>query len=479
MNFWSKLSKKPQVFPRKSEYNPDNNWLIVRKLFNPICGDHFLIQNSSTGKILMKKMIGTDSAVTARALQKAFDFRLNLNAKNVLEMKDYEVEIKSDLCSQYFYFSVYYAYPEKDVSDLFTERNDSEEHFTHEELLQMFYDVSNGLFELRKKDEDRELGYLQMNKVFWDEETSSFNVIENFMNKKINEIYMTMVLSRSPFAVLSPEVLVRSKNTFKEINRLKVDAFNLGMIILCLGIGVKPGEFYNIKYTQINSQKLQESIAEFEKKYHENPLLCSIVKDLLVEEPGLRLDLRAVNKKYPTQDQVSVFLKTNSHVSTDHQWQRNSRATSNSMNQKNAHYKANSFQNQPRRAPQQARGSSFVNRPNHAKSNKSLRNQNTNGMITTTKKQLDPIMRTVSQQGMVNAQRSHAIGGVTSLSPQYPHQQRKRSSRKQMSVGNIQSPMFGAKKQAFRYNVQTTRPERSSQDLDKILKKGDADFFNS
>ena len=388
--------------------------------------------------------------------------------------------MKSDLCSQYFYFSVYYAYPEKDLSDLFTERNDAQEDFAHEELLQMFYDVSNGIFELRKKDEEKELGLLQMNKVFWDDETESFNVIENFMNKKINEVYMTMVLSRSPFAVLSPEVLMRGKNTFKNINRLKIDAFNLGMIILCLGLGIKPGEFYNIKYTQVNSEKLQESLTRFSQQYKENPLLCSIVKDLVVEDVALRMDLRTVNKKYPTQDQVSVFLKTNSHVSTDHnQWNRNSRGMNNSINQvKNPYHKTHSFQNNPRYQPQHKRRSSFANRSGPSNSNKSLRNQHGNGMITTTKKQLNPIMQDFNDNKYANAQRSQAIGGVMSLSPQQMQQPKVRVSRKQMSVGNIQSPMFGSKKPAFQYNVKK-KPVKRIQNLDNILKKGDADFFNS
>jgi len=255
----------------------------------------------------MKKMIGTDSDKTALSMKKSFETRKNMQTKNVLQMKDYDVEVKSDLCSQYFYFSVYYDYPEKDVSDLFTERQNAEEEFAHEELLQMFYDVSNGLINLSKKDAVRELGYLQMDKIFWDDDSENFNVIENFMNKKLNETYMSIILSRNPFAILSPEVLVRNKSAFENINRFKIDAFNLGMVILCLGLGLKPGGFYNIKYTKINSQLLKSSISKFDQKYHENPLLCSIVRDLLVEEPGLRLDLKAINKKYPTQDQVSVF----------------------------------------------------------------------------------------------------------------------------------------------------------------------------
>jgi hypothetical protein len=395
-----------------------------------------------------------------------------MQTKNVLEMKDYDVEVKSDLCSQYFYFSVYYAYPEKDVSDLFTERQNAEEDFAHEELLQMFYDVSNGLINLSKKDATRELGYLQMNKIFWDDEAQNFNIIENFMNKKINETYMTIILSRNPFAVLSPEVLVRNKTAFDNINRFKIDAFNLGMVILCLGLGIKPGQFYNIKYTKINSDLLKKSIANFNQKYHENPLLCSIVRDLLVEEPGLRMDIKAVKQKYPTQDQVSVFLKSNSHASTEINMYRNSRPTKSSINHNsNSYNRMNSFQNNSNRTPQYPRSGSYTNSNQKLKypNNVSLRGQIPNGMISTNKKKL-PIQFANQPSKFGN----QGFNGVTSLSPQYPNSGKVRVARKQMSMGNFNGNMYGRNHpQQFQYG------KSSGKNVNQILKQGDADFFNS
>ena len=485
MNFWNKLSKKSKITTRKSQYNPDNNWLIVRKLFNPICGDHFLIQNSGTGKILMKKMIGTDNESTAHAMLKSFEFRKKMKSRNVLEMKDFDVEVKSELCSQYFYFSVYYAYPEKDLSDLFTERNNEEEDFAHEELLQMFYDISIGVLNLSRKDDKREIGFLQMNKVFWDDDANCYNVIENFLNKKINEVYMTLMLSRNPFAVLSPEIMVRNKQIFEKVNRLKMDAFNLGMMILCLGLGTKPGEFYNVKYNQLNSELLKSSLEQSQQKYHENPLLNSIVSDLLVETPELRLDLREINQKYPTQDQVSVFLKSNSHASTDidRHLRENLKMKQKSMTQNSqSHGKNNSFNNFSRNKVQVAKGNSYMGQHNYSNfgPNKSLRNETSNGIKPITKNGNFQKNRPGEYQQKYMPQQRHNTKGVSLMSPQYPPPQgKKRVSRKLMSMGNIQSPVYPQNRNVFQYNLPNQGNIRNSTELNTLLKKGDADFFNS
>ena len=498
MSFWSKIGKTPKVQPRKSTYNPNNNWLIVRKLFNPICGDHFLIQNSSSGKILMKKMIGTDNENTAQSMVRAFDFRLKMQSKNVLKMMDYDIEVKSELCSQYFYFSVYYEYPEKDLSDLFTERKNDEEDFTHEELLQIFYDVSNGIMNLSKKDENRELGYLQMNKVFWDDDANCYNVIENFLNKKINEIYMTMVLSRNPFAILCPEVLTRQKDTFKNLNRLKVDSFNLGMILLCMGLMINPGDFYTIKYDKINSDLLQVSIVKFKKKYHENPLLCSILTDLLVEQTGLRMDLAKIRQKYPTQDQVSVFLKSNSIASTEmDNFQKNMKINnSNSIHKGNNSYgRPHSFQNGIKNSPSSNQQNSYMTRSTqgnqtHYKRQKSLRDHIPNQMmVMANKKKNMDFSKTLPVKSKMNYQHTQnkfASSLKPVYSPQYNHHQQKphfgqinrRVSRKQMSMGNIQSPSYNQRNSKFQ-QIHNYGNKNTNNPYKYTLQKGDANFFNS
>jgi hypothetical protein len=452
----------------------------------------------------MKKMIGTDNEATAKAMVKSFDQRMNMKARHVLDMKDYDVEVKSELCSQYFYFSVYYAYPEKDLSDLFTERNNDDEDFAHEELLQMFYEISDGILSLHKKDAKREIGVLQMNKIFWDDESNTYNVVENFLNKKINEIYMTMVLARNPFAIICPEILVRNKQTFETVNRLKVDAFNLGMILLCMGLGIKPGKFYNIKYNKLNSELLEKSIQEFKTKYHENPLLVSILNDLLVEEPLLRMDLQKVNEKYPTQDQVSVFLKSNSHVSTDidRTNSKNQKIQAKSMSYNSSSYqRANSFQNPHQNSPFPVPHNPHVNRSHNQQANyhkkQSLRTQTMHGIrpanhikpsnfsntLPTGSKNHFPFIQKKKINNYNQTYGNVNKGYQPMYSPQMtPTQPKAKVNRNLMSMGNIKSPQYGNGngQRQFRYPVPSPgNGQRNSTELNRIMKQGDADFFNS
>ena len=320
MKIFAKLSGKTNLKGCKSEYSPENDWMIVRKLFNPVCGDHFLIQNSLSGKILMKKMIGTDNEESATLLKESLNKRLSLKMTNVLEMRDYDLDIKSELCSKFFYFSIYYDYPEKDLTDLLSENINSEEDFPHETLMDIFYDALEGLISLTNQKNAKESGYLQMNKIFWDEETQKYKVIENILSKKVKEVYMELIISRNQYALLSPEIMGRKRTPFNLLDTSKLDTFNLGILLLSLGLNIKPNSFYDFKFTKLELEVFERSKNEFKKKYKENPLICRIIEDLLHLDPLHRKNLYSLKSTYPSHEQVSaILLKSNSHISTENE----------------------------------------------------------------------------------------------------------------------------------------------------------------
>ena len=311
MNFLSRLTGRSSLKERKSRFSPENNWKIVRKLQNPICGDHFLVQNTQTGEIVMKKIIGTENDASAAKMDKNLKIQVKMDIPNILTLQDYDLETRSDLCSKLFYFSLYYDYPEKTLGDMLMESRDEEEDLSHETLLQLFYDVAKGLKVLSKKNAAREQGRLQLNRVY--RGGPNFKVIENMMNHKVSDLYMNMVLSRDKMAIFAPELLSKNRPAFDKLDLGKLDTFNLGLIILVLGLKKTPKSLYTFSFSEFKNDVFETDCQRFREKYAQNPLLIKIVDDLLEREPSRRKNLEEIIAKYPSADQVSAFIKSFHH----------------------------------------------------------------------------------------------------------------------------------------------------------------------
>ena len=311
MNFLSRLTGRSTLKERKSRFSPENNWKIVRKLQNPICGDHFLVQNTQTGEIVMKKIIGTENDASAAKMDKNLKIQVKMDIPTILTLLDYDLETRSDLCSKLFYFSLYYDYPEKTLGDMLMESKDEEEDLSHETLLQLFYDVAKGLKVLSKKNAAREQGRLQLNRVY--RGGLNFKVIENMMNHKVSDLYMNLALSRDKMAILAPELLSKNRPAFDKLDLGKLDTFNLGLIILVLGLKKTPKSLYTFTFSEFKQDVFEASCGRFRKKYAQNPLLVKIVDDLLEFEPSRRKNLDEIIAKYPSADQVSAFIKSFNH----------------------------------------------------------------------------------------------------------------------------------------------------------------------
>lgn len=312
MDFFARLRGKPKLPNKDTIFTPKNNWIIVRKLHNPICGDHFLMQNSSSGKLLMKKLAGTEDSETAVKLENKLKDQIRKRNKFVISILDYELRVKSELCSQYFFFSIFYPYPEKSVNDLFNEQMNKEEAFSHELLMDLFYNSIEGLLNLHDRNPDKDMGILQMGKIFWNAESQTFKVIENILNQKGKDIYANIFFKRDKFALIPPEIITNKRQSFDILDKSKMDTFNLGLILLCLGQKIHPKEFYNNDFTAMHLNKLSSQISLFKTQYKENPLLCRIVADLLTIDHFKRNNLKTIKRIYPSIEQVSAFMQKSS-----------------------------------------------------------------------------------------------------------------------------------------------------------------------
>ena len=305
---FSFLNIGPSVKEKLSPYTPKNNWMIVRKLMSQRCGEHFLVQNTSTGEVIMKKIIFKDAEDKAHSLLTNLKTKRKNQNPHVLQLLDYDIIVKKEFCSKSFYFSIYYDYPDDDLESLLLNQINSNKSISGEHLLKITYNVILGLKYLQNLSQNRDSGLLQLNRIYYNSNSNDYRVIENITNKNIYDFYFDLLISKKSISVFSPETISKKFLINKNFDVSKIDSFNLGMIILCLGINEKPKVFFS--KNAINVPLLNVKIDAFAEKYRMYGLLCDLLRDLLEMDINKRPSLSDVLLRYPESTDLQQYQRS-------------------------------------------------------------------------------------------------------------------------------------------------------------------------
>ena len=310
------LGLTSDIKKKKSKYTPLNNWMIVRKLNSQRCGQHFLIQNTETGEVLMKKTVLKDSEDKAKLLKDCLLIKVKDQHSHVLRIHDYDIEIQKDFCSKMFYFSIYYDYPEQDLSSMLSNQIHSQGTSRGEHLLKIAYNTISGLLHLQSLSKNRDSGLLQLDRVYYNPESNNYRVIENINDIRIFDFYFNLTISRNAFAIFSPTCLLKKPLINKNFDLSKIDCFNLGLIILCFGINEYPEIFYKRNFKELNFPLLEAKKLIFTEKYKNFPFLCDIIEDLLIIDLDLRPSLKNILEKYPLHTKLKEYHSSSRSIQT-------------------------------------------------------------------------------------------------------------------------------------------------------------------
>ena len=180
---------------------------------------------------------------------------------------------------------------------------------TGENLLKMIYDIASGLKNLQGLSKNRDSGLLQLDRVYYDDESNAYRVFENITNIKIFDFYFNLLVRNSSFSIFSPSTIAKKPLISKNFDLSKIDSFNLGMIVLCFGINERPNLFYK-KDRNFNLPLLNVKKSLFAEKYMAFPLLCDQLEDLLQIKLKDRLSLSQLLKKYPKNTNLEEYQRS-------------------------------------------------------------------------------------------------------------------------------------------------------------------------
>jgi hypothetical protein len=299
---------------KKSRFNARNNWMIVRKLNSQRCGQHFLIQNTESGEVLMKKTVFKDEDSKAKQLEKNLKIKMRDQHNHTLHLHDYDVDIQQDFCSKVYYFSIYYDYPEKDLQLMLTNQLHSKGSFSGEHLLKIAYNTLSGLIHLQSLSKNRDSGLLQLDRVYYNSDTNNYCVLENINDIRIFDFYFNLTINRNKFAIFSPNCIKKKPLINKKFDLSKIDCFNLGIILLCFGVNELPQIFYKKNYKEINVPLLEAKKLIFTEKYKDFQFLCDIIVDLLTIDVNLRPSLKEILRKYPKNTKLKEYQASSKSI---------------------------------------------------------------------------------------------------------------------------------------------------------------------
>ena len=301
------LGLESSIKKKRSLFTPVNNWIIVRKLNSQRCGQHFLIQNTDSGEVLMKKTVSKDSEKKAKGLKESLELKINNQHAHVLKIHDFDVDIQTDFCSKMFYFSIYYDYPERDLELMLSSQIHSSGACSGENLLKIAYNTMSGLLHLQGLPKNRDAGLLQLDRVYYNPESNLYRVVENINDIRLFDFYFNLTISRSASAIFSPTCLKKKPLINKKFDLSKIDCFNLGLILLCFGVNEFPEVFYKKNHKEMNRPLLEAKKMVFLEKYQKYSFLCDILQDLLEFDLAARLSLSEIIQKYPKHTRLRDY----------------------------------------------------------------------------------------------------------------------------------------------------------------------------
>lgn len=235
-----------------------------------------------------------------------------LNHPHLQEVLDYSCSTKSNFCSKHYIVKVYYKYIPNDLR-----RSELEMHgkngtsFTHQELTHLAYQNLEALAYLHRNGssyDDVRPEYIGLREEHSETmQCKNYFLCDRLANPAEANVVQVNHYLQGDNVYMCPKlwrgVTKGEKNI--EHNSQKSDAWSLGMIVLEAGNGHEVQKVYDKDNKDINEEELSENLLQFKTKYGtENPLLYSIVENLLQVDESKRLSCVELLDKIPHYSDV-------------------------------------------------------------------------------------------------------------------------------------------------------------------------------
>lgn len=296
-----------------------NQFKFFRKFQDPRFSEIQILQNPETREIIfsIEKKIN-DQSDAFREVEETMRQK-ELQHEYLLRFIDYSVSKNSGFCTSFYLLQKYYEYPKSDLAKELAEARKSKTSFGCLRLTHLFYQLLFALDYLHSNNVIH--GDLQPCFVGYDPKAMVSKLIlhnkgEWTANSLIG-IQKKNMLGQLPL-YQSPLVysqLKKGSNKFT-FDAKKEEIFSVGLMILEAGIGRPIQEIYNEDKGEVDQQKLDKLVNEFQNNFEENnTLVSSVVSSMVSFEEQDRPTTDVIVANIPNYGEVKEFLRNEYGVS--------------------------------------------------------------------------------------------------------------------------------------------------------------------
>ena len=229
-----------------------------------------------------------------------------------VNLEDYSLEVKKNLCSTNYLVRSFYEFPQKSLKrEIYTRRKNSKtSKFTMEEMTHLFYNTV--LAGKKLQENGKTHGDISPFCIFHNNE-GKFKLapypIESATPLKIQQ---EKNMKGQPL-YLSPQMLfaVKKRKPKAQCDPYKSDMFSLGLVLLEAGLLKPIGNIYS--GSTINETALKQHVSEFEAIYCDNPLLFSSLQRMLELNEEDRADFIGLNTVIPPYKEICEYFYNLQH----------------------------------------------------------------------------------------------------------------------------------------------------------------------
>lgn len=273
-------------------------------------GDIVVIQHQSTRqKFMMKEKIFHDKFSFLEELNKTKNRHFFSNP-NILRFVDFSTINKIDKVEQIYKIRLFYEFYQNNVRREMQTRLKSEIDFTLEEITYMLYDMILACGHLQEKNVNH--GDLSPDIILRNQD-GHFVLGDKLKYRTKHPQNLIDKFIRSEKLYISPELFkfikTRNSDAIDRIDYFISDVFILGMCILEAGLMTDSSVIYKRGNASIDKAVLAELISAFESRYSENPLVCTVLQQMLEIDETKRPDFLTLKYSLPSYQEIINYFK--------------------------------------------------------------------------------------------------------------------------------------------------------------------------
>ncbi len=227
----------------------------------------------------------------------------------ILNFLDYSIDVQKNLCSTFYLLKCFYEMPERNLKEDIAHRIKNQgvkDAYSMQEITYLLYHQVYANAFLQEKKQYH--GDISPNNIFInskDEFKLAFPVNETQSPEKVqlDKIMKGQYIYNSP--ILYKALKNRNFHNIQH-NPHQSDSFSLGLTILEASLLHSVQSIYSLD--NVDNSVLENYIQEFEEKYQESPLLCSVVRKMLEIDEKERVDFISLKQVMPDYEEIVEYF---------------------------------------------------------------------------------------------------------------------------------------------------------------------------